>query len=765
VETKSGVKPSEQRILCRGRLVSDETLLSNAPVENNDVLLMVRKAPQAAQTPPGLRNDPQAPHNRERRQAPPGAGANGAHQMRPLNIPGLPPNVQVVAGSYGSFPFNPAMMEGMGAHMLGSVSLTHSGGGVFNPADISRILSSMLGGASTGGGNPASQAQANAMRPQSAGRRQQPPPPNGSRPGNNTPAATTNTNNISNTTTTNTTTTASRRGRNAAPARANATAAANASAHAGLNMPSFPELFGSGSGGFSQVFETAGGPISVEFEMGPVFGMPGGGFSPHSPIVSPQQTATAVPPAAAAAANTNNTNNNNNRRNDPAQTLLTYANRVDQYLSTANVATQQDDDEHLPNVIHHGVACDLCDIMPIRGARFKCTNRDDYDLCSQCHQSTSAAEGGLQFRRLVFPLPVGLLNDALFSDGDGDDDDEEEDEEYFSADDDDEAAAGAHGGSRFTHEEIGSRNHNGITTSQADVDALTTALSVAARSAQLLIPTITQFSERVRSGEIFQSPPNVPTTAAATARSVQQRREIRDDAAQSAINGDILEMATQMHAIGALWTELARGISSVGPAALPASAFANPSSFPSARERNERSARRGSRGAAAMPTNAPSTAVGERRSQMPYTQNLSASRTFRLPQMAYLDQSSRGAFATVVPAHFSTPERIGGRTSHGGGDVLEEIRTVGWSPAPVSPHPLNGAVQGRPPANRSQRGLRRIATAGTETRAVGEVPPTANTNAAAPVGTLTRRSRSVPENNVENEGAEPAAKRRTRRRD
>merc|ERR1712100_478708 len=66
VETKSGVKSSEQRILCRGRLVADDTSLSSAPVENNDVLLMVRKAPElvTATTPPGLRNDPHAPHNR-----------------------------------------------------------------------------------------------------------------------------------------------------------------------------------------------------------------------------------------------------------------------------------------------------------------------------------------------------------------------------------------------------------------------------------------------------------------------------------------------------------------------------------------------------------------------------------------------------------------------------------------------------------------------------------------------------------------------------
>ena len=40
---------------------------------------------------------------------------------------------------------------------------------------------------------------------------------------------------------------------------------------------------------------------------------------------------------------------------------------------------------------------------------------------------------------------------------------------------------------------------SGISTAQGDVDALTTALDVASRSAQRLIPQLTQLSERVRS--------------------------------------------------------------------------------------------------------------------------------------------------------------------------------------------------------------------------------------------------------------------------
>ena len=57
---ESGVKSSEQRILCRvARRGRHELILRS--VENNDVLLMVRKAPElaTATTPPGL-SDPHA---------------------------------------------------------------------------------------------------------------------------------------------------------------------------------------------------------------------------------------------------------------------------------------------------------------------------------------------------------------------------------------------------------------------------------------------------------------------------------------------------------------------------------------------------------------------------------------------------------------------------------------------------------------------------------------------------------------------------------
>mmetsp|Transcript_48150 Transcript_48150/g.35343 ORF Transcript_48150/g.35343 Transcript_48150/m.35343 type:complete len:620 (+) Transcript_48150:69-1928(+) len=35
-------------------------------------------------------------------------------------------------------------------------------------------------------------------------------------------------------------------------------------------------------------------------------------------------------------------------------------------------------------VVHGGVTCDECGMFPIRGIRYKCTVRDDYDLCESC---------------------------------------------------------------------------------------------------------------------------------------------------------------------------------------------------------------------------------------------------------------------------------------------------------------------------------------------------------------------------------------------
>ena len=44
-----------------------------------------------------------------------------------------------------------------------------------------------------------------------------------------------------------------------------------------------------------------------------------------------------------------------------------------------------DDDANIQRIIHTGTGCDMCDVLPIRGARYRCTNKDDYDLCGKCH--------------------------------------------------------------------------------------------------------------------------------------------------------------------------------------------------------------------------------------------------------------------------------------------------------------------------------------------------------------------------------------------
>lgn len=36
---------------------------------------------------------------------------------------------------------------------------------------------------------------------------------------------------------------------------------------------------------------------------------------------------------------------------------------------------------------HIGISCDACGMLPIIGDRYKCTVRDNYDLCSRCHSS------------------------------------------------------------------------------------------------------------------------------------------------------------------------------------------------------------------------------------------------------------------------------------------------------------------------------------------------------------------------------------------
>ena len=69
VERVSGVPASTQRLLCRGRVLSDDASMESARVEDGDTLLLVKRAPETSggtDPNPALANDPHAPENAER---------------------------------------------------------------------------------------------------------------------------------------------------------------------------------------------------------------------------------------------------------------------------------------------------------------------------------------------------------------------------------------------------------------------------------------------------------------------------------------------------------------------------------------------------------------------------------------------------------------------------------------------------------------------------------------------------------------------------
>lgn len=46
-----------------------------------------------------------------------------------------------------------------------------------------------------------------------------------------------------------------------------------------------------------------------------------------------------------------------------------------------------DESMNIDAVVHVGVTCDECGVSPIKGNRFKCTVRDNFDLCETCEKS------------------------------------------------------------------------------------------------------------------------------------------------------------------------------------------------------------------------------------------------------------------------------------------------------------------------------------------------------------------------------------------
>eukprot|EP00927_Polykrikos_kofoidii_P018553 TRINITY_DN18608_c0_g1_i6.p1 TRINITY_DN18608_c0_g1~~TRINITY_DN18608_c0_g1_i6.p1 ORF type:complete len:673 (+),score=136.35 TRINITY_DN18608_c0_g1_i6:79-2019(+) len=65
-----------------------------------------------------------------------------------------------------------------------------------------------------------------------------------------------------------------------------------------------------------------------------------------------------------------------------------------------------------PNA-HHGITCDSCDANPVMGKRFRCLDRDDYDLCEACHTRLSCTPefNGVRFEVLAKLVPN---SDAAF---------------------------------------------------------------------------------------------------------------------------------------------------------------------------------------------------------------------------------------------------------------------------------------------------------------------------------------------------------------
>lgn len=50
------------------------------------------------------------------------------------------------------------------------------------------------------------------------------------------------------------------------------------------------------------------------------------------------------------------------------------------------------DEKIKSEAIHEGFGCDGCAVTPIRGNRYHCLDREDYDICEICHKQGLNAE-------------------------------------------------------------------------------------------------------------------------------------------------------------------------------------------------------------------------------------------------------------------------------------------------------------------------------------------------------------------------------------
>ena len=60
------------------------------------------------------------------------------------------------------------------------------------------------------------------------------------------------------------------------------------------------------------------------------------------------------------------------------------AEEVRQFVNSAEHIKYVKDLVEKKKAVHNGIICDGCEVGPIRGIRYKCSKRDDYDLCEKC---------------------------------------------------------------------------------------------------------------------------------------------------------------------------------------------------------------------------------------------------------------------------------------------------------------------------------------------------------------------------------------------